>query len=155
MNEEKFIDARLQARENMFQQLHLSSFETMGYARAIQTQVEETGHDIEPSNLDYLQLLRDYEVTKNLAPITGSMLEPLCEQTDQVLKQSEQAFANCAQLCAAAISALNHWRILSEIPIDLRDNEDVTKELKNKFHRHMRTWDYIVSDLLQGEQAFD
>lgn len=154
MKEEKYIDPRLQARENLFQQLHLSSYETMGYARAIQDHVEQTGYDIEPSNLDYLQLLRDYEVTKNLAPIIGSQLEPLCEYTDEVLKQRSQAFANRAQLCAAAISTLNLWRILSEIPTDLRDNDMVTKELKDRFHRNMRTWDYIVNDLCEPEDSF-
>jgi hypothetical protein len=154
MNDDKYIDPRLQARESLFQRLHLSSFETMGYAKAIQDYVERTGHDIEANNQDYLQLLRDYEVTKNLAPITGSQLEPLCEQTDSILKEKNQALANCAQLCAAAISALNHWRILCEIPVDLRDNDIVTKELKDKFHRHMRTWEYIATDLSETEDSF-
>lgn len=148
MTEDKFVDPRLQARESLFQQLHLSSFETMGYAHNIQKEVELSGSDIAPTNLDYLQLLRDYEVTKNLAPINGSQLAPLRDKTDAILKQSNHAFANRAQLCAAAISSLNHWRILSEIPEDLRDNDIVSKELKETFNRHLHSWDYIVTDLL-------
>lgn len=148
MTEDKFVDPRLQARESLFQQLHLSSFETMGYAHNIQKEVEQSGIDIKPTNLDYLQLLRDYQVTKNLAPINSSQLAPLSDQTDVILKQSTQAFANRAQLCAAAISTLNHWRILSEIPEDLRDNDIVSKELKETFKRHLHSWNYIVADLL-------
>ncbi len=147
MFDTKFVDPRLQAREGLFQQLHLSIFETMGYARTIQTYVEETGHDIEPNNTEFIQLLRDYEVTKNISPIDQSQLEPLCEKTDNILNNRSNALANCAQLCAAAVSALNHWRILYEIPADLRDNDIVTKALKEKFHHNMRTWEHIVADL--------
>ncbi|WP_395345281.1 hypothetical protein PN836_010135 [Ningiella sp. W23] len=147
MPNNKFVDPRLQAREQLFQQLHLSTFETMGYARAVQQQVEETGYDIEPDNSDYQQLLRDYQVTKNLAPLSESHLEALCEETDAKLKLKNQAHANYAQLCAAASSALNHWRILSEIPADLREVDEVTKALKEKFQQHMDTWEYILSDL--------
>ena len=32
MSDEKFVDPRLQAKEAVFQQLHLSTFDTMGYA---------------------------------------------------------------------------------------------------------------------------
>ncbi|WP_371195598.1 hypothetical protein [Glaciecola sp. SC05] len=148
MQEDRFVDPRLQAREAMFQQLHLSTFETMGYARAIQQLVEESGCDIEADNTDLLQLLRDYEVTKNLSQISESHLEALCEQTDQLVKSKSIANANLAQLCAAASSALNHWRILSEIPVDLREKEQVTKALKEKFQHHMNTWEYILKDLL-------
>jgi hypothetical protein len=155
MSDSKFVDPRLQAREKLFQKLHLSIFETMGYARTIQSYVEKNGHDIEPSNVDFIQLLRDYEVTKNLAPIAQSQLEPLCEKTDSILKQGTSALANCAQLCAAAISALNHWRILYEIPADLRENESVTKTLKDRFHANMRMWEHIVEDLSGIRNEFE
>jgi hypothetical protein len=148
MQNDRFVDPRLQAREAMFQQLHLSTFETMGYARAIQQQVEETGRDIEPENSDFLQLLRDYEVTKNLAQLTDSQLETLCEQTNAIIKSKQQANANLAQLSAAAISALNHWRILCDIPVDLRENDEVTKALKEKFQQQVNTWEYILADLM-------
>lgn len=154
MQEPKFVDPRLQAREELFETLHLSIFETMSYARAIQNYVEETGLDIESNNADYLQLLRDFQITKNLSPINDSLLEPLCENTDKVLKQKNNAYANCAQLCAAAISTLNHWRILSEIPEDLRSIDAVTKTLKKQFHHHMRTWEYIIDDLLANKESF-
>jgi protein-tyrosine-phosphatase len=147
MSNSKFVDPRLQAREHLFQNLHLSVFETMGYAHTIQVQVERTGQDIEPSNPDYLQLLRDYEITKNLAPIAKSTLEDLCNETDNILKMGVNALANCAQLCAAATIALNHWRILDEVPTDLRDNDIVTKTLKEKFNLQMQTWSAILEDL--------
>ncbi|MFC4700599.1 hypothetical protein ACFO4O_10545 [Glaciecola siphonariae] len=148
MSDDKFVDPRLQAREALFQQLHLSTFETMGYARAIQQQVEQNGFDIESDNADFLQLLRDYEVTKNLSKLSESHLESLCEQTNAIIKSKRCANANIAQLCAAATSALNHWRILSEIPLDLRDKEEVTKALKDKFQQNMNTWEYILADLV-------
>lgn len=154
MTNEKFIDARLKAREKMFQQLHLSTFDTMCYARNIQELVKQNGHDIQSTNHDYIQLARDYQVTKNLAPLYESQLEPLCENTDQLLKTNDQALANKAQLCAAAISTLNHWRILSEIPEDLRDSDTVTKALKDKFNHHMQTWEYILDDLTKTSQGF-
>lgn len=155
MHDHKFIDPRLQAREAIFQKLHLSTFETMGYARAIQDHVEKTGQDIDIDNPDYQQLLRDYQVTRNLASIDQTQLAPLCKKTDGVLKQNKNAYANSAQLCAAAISALNHWRILSDIPIDLREQDQVTKTLREKFHHHMRTWEYILEDLSGSPKNFD
>jgi len=147
MQEDKFVDPRLQAREAMFQQLHLSTFETMSYARAIQQQVEDSGHDIDAENTDFLQLLRDFQITKNLSKLSDSRLESICEKTSSVINAKNVANANIAQLCAAAISALNHWRILSDIPLDLRDKDEVTKTLKEKFQHYMNTWEYIVSDL--------
>ncbi|MGB3726450.1 MAG: hypothetical protein WA981_11835 [Glaciecola sp.] len=147
MNDVKFVDPRLEAREQMFQQLHLSTFETMGYVQSIQEYVAHNGRDIDPTNTEYQQLLRDYEITKNLAPISDSKLKPLCQQTDEIISQNRAALANKAQLCGAAISALNHWRILSEIPEDLRDNEVVTKTLKEKFQQYLRSWEYISHDL--------
>lgn len=143
----KFVDPRLVARESIFQQLHLSIFETMGYAQAVQQQVELTGKDIEPTNNEYTQLLRDYEITKNMTPMDESTLLPLCEQTDTVITKQNTALANCAQLCASAINALNHWRILNEIPDDLRDNDTVTKTIKEKYKHHVRMWRYIIEDL--------
>jgi DNA-binding helix-hairpin-helix protein with protein kinase domain len=155
MQDNKFVDPRLQAREAIFQQLHLSTFETMGYARAIAQYVEETGHDIETDNADYQQLLRDYQITKNLAPIEGSRVEMLCVQTDASLNTNSQAHATYAQLCAAATSALNHWRILSEIPEDLRDNEEVTRALKDKFQQQVQTWEYILTDISDGQSDIE
>lgn len=147
MSNSKFVDPRLQAKEHLFQNLHLSVFDTMGYANAIQKSVEKTGQDIEPNNTEYLQLLRDYEITRNLAPIEHSALANLCKETDKILKMGINALANCAQLCAAATIALNHWRILDEIPTDLRENDIVTKALKEKFHLQMQTWSVILEDL--------
>jgi hypothetical protein len=147
MPNDRFVDPRLQAREAIFQKLHLSTFETMGYARAVAQEVEQTSNDIETNNSDYQQLLRDYQVTKNLAPIDGSQIAQFCTQTDAAIKAATHANATYAQLCAAGTSALNHWRILSEIPLDLRDKEEVTSALKEKFQQQMRTWEYILSDI--------
>ena len=140
-------DPRLVARENFFEHLHLSIFETINYAQSIQQVVEATGHDIEADHPDYQQLLRDYEITRNLSPIAGSQLTALCNKTDVLLKKGKQAYANSAQLCAAAISALNHWRILSDIPEDLRSNDKVTKTLIEKFNHFAETWELILEDL--------
>ena len=147
LNDKKYIDPRLQARESFFKNIHLSVYETMNYARSIQEEVESTGFDIEVDNQDYQQLLRDYEVTKNLSPIQESLLEDLCHKTDHLLHQGDHAYANYAQLCAAATSSLNHWRILAEIPEDLRDEDEVTKSLKQRFQHYYQTWEYIISDL--------
>lgn len=155
MSNDKFVDPRLQDREHLFQNLHLSVFETMGYAHTIQAQVEKTGQDIEPNNPEYLQLLRDYEITKNLAPIEQSALAQLCSETDIILKLGVNALANCAQLCAAASIALNHWRILDEIPTDLRDNDIVTKALKEKFQLQMQTWNAILEDLSGKPNSYE
>lgn len=144
---DKYVDPRLQARERFFENIHLSVFDTMNYARAIQEEVESTGYDIEADNLDYQQLLRDYEVTKNLSPIRESLLEPLCQKTDELLHQGDHAYANYAQLCAAATSSLNHWRMLAEIPEDLRCEEGVTKPLKQQYRHYFQTWEYIISDM--------
>lgn len=148
MSNDKFVDPRLQVREAMFRKLHLSTFETMSYVKLIQDHVEKTGQDIESNNLEYIQLIRDYEVTRNLAQIEGSQLESLCETTNGIIKDNYQAVANRAQLCAAATSTINHWRILSEIPSDLRDIDIVTGSLKNKFHDYLKTWECIANDLV-------
>jgi hypothetical protein len=153
MQQDKFIDPRLQAREEIFQRLHLSTFETMGYARAIAQQVEQTGYDIESNHPDYQQLQRDYQVTKNLAPTEGSEIEQLCSQTDAALKVASHANATYAQLCAAATSALNHWRILSEIPMDLRDKDEITQALKEKFQQQMQAWKYVLADISDGRNT--
>lgn len=155
MSNSKFVDPRLQAKEHLFQNLHLSVFETMGYAHTIQAQVQKTGQDIAPSNPEYLQLLRDYEITKNLAPIEQSALAHFCSETDNILKMRVNALANCAQLCAAATIALNQWRILDEVPEDLRDNDIVTKALKEKFHLQMQTWTAILEDLSGKPNSYE
>ncbi len=147
LNDRKFMDSRLQERERFFKNIHLSVYDTMNYARAIQEEVETTGYDIEVDNIEYQQLLRDYEVTKNLSPIQESMLEDLCQKTDKLLHDGDHAYANYAQLCAAATSSLNHWRILAEIPEDLRSDEKVTKPVKQRFQHYFQTWEYIISDL--------
>jgi hypothetical protein len=147
MDDSKFVDPRLVAREALFQNLHVSIFETMGYVSAIQACVEKTGHDIDASNPEFVQLLRDYEVTKNLSNIEQSDLKQLFEKTDGILRSNSSALANRAQLCAAATSALNHWRILYEVPDDLRDTDTVTKTLKIKLQQTMYTWECIVNDL--------
>ena len=154
MSNSKFVDPRLQAKEHLFQNLHLSVFDTMGYANAIQTSVEKTGQDIEPSHPEYIQLLRDYEITRNLAPIEHSALADLCKETNNILKMGVNALASCAQLCAAATIALNQWRILDEIPADLRDNDIITKALKEKFHLQMQTWRFILKDLRGKPSGF-
>jgi len=144
---EKFVDPRLQAKETMFQQLHLSTFDTMAYANSIVQEVNSTGKDIPEQHEDYQQLIRDYEVTRNLSNIKETPLFELCEKTDQKLADKNAANATYAQLCAAATNSLNHWRILCEIPKDLLDNQAVTQSLKQNLNQHKQAWVQILDSI--------
>lgn len=146
MSDGKFVDPRLQAKEAVFQQLHLSTFDTMGYAHAIIREVNDSGKDIAEDNDNYQQLLRDYQVTKNMAPIADSPLALLCKQTDGYIKNSNQAYASISQLCAAATNSLNHWRILAEIPEDLLDVEEVSSQLKENYANHLAAWHRVLGE---------
>jgi hypothetical protein len=146
MPDEKFVDPRLQAKEALFQQLHLSTFDTMGYAHAIIQEVNNSGKDIAEDNDNYQQLLRDYQVTKNMAPIADSPLASLCEKTDGNIKNSNQAHASISQLCAAATNTLNHWRILAEIPEDLLDIKEVSSQLKENYANHLTAWHQVLGE---------
>jgi len=147
MSNEKFVDPRLQAKEALFQQLHLSTFDTMSYAHAIIQEVNAIGKDIDEDNDNYQQLLRDYQVTKNMAALANSPLTLLCSQTDHNIKNSQKAHASISQLCAAATNTLNHWRILTEIPEDLLDVEEVTRQLKENYANHLAAWRQILQEL--------
>jgi hypothetical protein len=146
MSDEKFVDPRLQAKEAIFEKLHLSTFDTMGYAHAIIQEVNDSGKDVQANNDNYQQLLRDYQITKSMAPIADSPLELLCTQTDENIKESQQAHASISQLCAAATNTLNHWRILAEIPEDLLDVEDVSSQLKENYANHLAAWRQILQE---------
>jgi hypothetical protein len=146
MSDEKFVDPRLQAKEAIFQQLHLSTFDTMGYAHAIIQEVNNSGKDIAENNDNYQQLLRDYQVTKNMAPIADSPLALLCTQTDGYINNAKQAHASISQLCAAATNTLNHWRILAEIPEDLLDIEEVSSQLKENYANHLAAWHQVLGE---------
>jgi len=146
MSDEKFVDPRLQAKEGIFQQLHLSTFDTMGYAHEIIQEVNDSGKDIDEDNDSYQQLLRDYQVTKNVSPIADSPLALLCTQTDYHIENSKQAHASISQLCAAATNTLNHWRILAEIPKDLLDVEEVSSQLKQNYANHLAAWHRVLQE---------
>nr|WP_297349636.1 hypothetical protein [uncultured Glaciecola sp.] len=146
MSDEKFVDPRLQAKEAIFQQLHLSTFDTMGYAHAVIQEVNESGKDIAEDNDNYQQLLRDYQVTRNIAPIADSPLALLCKQTDGYIKNSNQAHASISQLCAAATNTLNHWRILVEIPDDLLDIKEVSSQQKENYASHLAAWHQVLGE---------
>ncbi|MBF7071788.1 hypothetical protein ISG33_00055 [Glaciecola sp. MH2013] len=147
MTNEKFVDPRLQAKEALFQQLHLSTFDTMSYAQAIFDEVNNQGFDIDAENESFQQLLRDYEVTKAVASISDSPLEALCERSDAIIKNKQKAFASTAQLLAAATNTLNHWRILSEVPEDLRNVDEVSATLKANYQGHLNAWNNILAEL--------
>ena len=148
MPDDKFVDPRLQAKEAVFQQLHLSTFDTMGYAHAVMQKVNESGKDIEASDENFQQLLRDYKITRSLAPIKDSPLASLCIQTSDELSNPKHANASIAQLTAAATNTLNHWRILAEIPEDLRDVEEVSSTLKENYAGHLLAWQQILEEML-------
>jgi len=146
MSGEKFIDPRLQAKEHIFQQLHLSTFDTMGYAHAIIQEVNKSGKDVEEDNDNYQQLLRDYEITRNIAPIANTPLATLCSQTNDKIANSQLAHASIAQLCAAATNSLNHWRILAEIPEDLLEVDEVSSSVKENYANHLNAWRDILQE---------
>jgi hypothetical protein len=154
MSDEKFVDPRLQAKEAVFQQLHLSTFDTMGYAHAIIQEVNLTGKDIAENDDNYQQLLRDYQVTKNMSPIADSPLALLCEKTDGYIKNSIQAHVSISQLCAAATNSLNHWRILAEIPEDLLEVEEVSSQLKENYSNHLTAWRRVLAEF-EGTKEMD
>jgi hypothetical protein len=147
MSDEKFVDPRLQAKEAVFEQLHLSTYDTMTYAHAIIEEVNESGHDVPSSNEHYQQLRRDYDVTRAMAPIADSPLQSFCQQTDDAIQTHKHANASIAQLAAAATNTLNHWRILCEVPEDLREVNAVTKQLKQNYQNHLNAWKHILSEL--------
>jgi hypothetical protein len=148
MSEEKFVDPRLQAKEAVFELLHLSTYDTMTYAHAIIEEVNKSGHDISASNEHYQQLLRDYEVTRAMAAIEDSPLQTFCQQTNEAIQANRHANASVAQLTAAATNTLNHWRILCEIPEDLREVNAVTKQLKQNYENHLNAWKHILDELI-------
>ncbi len=41
---------------------------------------------------------------------------------------------------------LNHWRILSEIPIDLLGVDEVTNTLKENYANHLMAWNQILTE---------
>jgi hypothetical protein len=147
MPDEKFVDPRLQAKESYFQQLHLSTFDTMSYAHAIVRQVNESGKDIDENDENYEQLLRDYAVTKNMVSLKDSPLEQLCTQTDNAMQAGHFAHATKAQLAAAATNTINHWRILAEIPDDLLSIGEITDALKQNYNGHLSAWQRILQEI--------
>lgn len=146
MSKEKFVDPRLQAKESIFQHLHLSTFDTMAYAHAVIQEVNSSGRDISNNNETFQQLLRDYEITKNVSKTIDSPLETLCSKTSEYLNVSNKPNASLAQLAAAATNALNHWRILNEIPEDLIDVDEVTSKLKGNYKQHLMAWKQMLSE---------
>ena len=145
-NNQTFIDPRLQAKERYFQQLHLATFETMGYMQAVMQAVSMTGQDVSAAHEDVAQLRRDYEVTEKLAPCQQAPYAQLCQNTRDMLLRDDVAQATKAQLCAAATITLNHLRIMHEIPDDLLDIEQVTGELKANMLQHQQAWERILGE---------
>lgn len=141
MHDEKFVDPRLQAKERLFQQLHTASFDVIMHINAIQSEVQHTAMDISPSNEHYLALVRSYEITLSMCDGLEAELFTLTEATSKVLSDSEYAFATQAQICAAAVNCLNHWRIIKQIPQDLIDVEEVSATIKQRFTEHLAMWD--------------
>lgn len=146
MQEDKYIDPRLQAKEKLFEQLHLSVFDTMAHAQAAVHEYQTTENDLAEDNSALTQLQRDYAITRNLTKTEDSVLEPLVELTDKALATSSVANIFKSQVCAAAINSLNHFRIISEIPDDLMDVEQVTKTIRSNYHMHQTQWRELLSD---------
>ena len=144
MMEEKFVDPRLQKKELVFQQLHLATFDTMSNAQAVIQQVKTSGTDIDQEDENFQQLLRDFEVTRNMTDLKDSPLLSLCQSLEKLIKNKTLANATIAQACAAATNTLNHWRILGEIPVDLREVEEVSGTLKQNYFEHKQAWENLL-----------
>ncbi len=145
MHNDRFVDPRLQAKEALFQQLHMASFDVIMHINAIQNEVQDTSCDISPSNEHYLALVRNYQITLKMCDGLEAELIALTEATGKVISDPEYAFATQAQICAAAVNCLNHWRIIKQIPADLLEIDEVSATIKQRFTEHLAMWDGYFS----------
>jgi hypothetical protein len=147
MHNDKFIDPRLQEKEALFQQLHMASFDVIMHINAIQEIVQATSQDIPSTNEHYLELVRSYKITLAMCSQLEPEINTLAQATKRVLSdESKVAFASQAQICAAAVNCLNHWRILKQIPEDLLQVDEISATLKQRFTEHLAMWDgYFAS----------
>ncbi|MDG1122243.1 MAG: hypothetical protein P8J70_06105 [Glaciecola sp.] len=147
MHNDKFIDPRLQEKEALFQQLHMASFDVIMHINAIQEIVKVTSQDILPTNEHYVDLVRSFKITLAMCTQLEPEINSLAQATQKIMSEdSKVAYASQAQICAAAVNCLNHWRILKQIPEDLLKVDEVTATLKQRFTQHLAMWDgYFAS----------
>ncbi len=142
MHNDKFVDPRLQQKEALFQQLHMASFDVIMHINAIQEIVQTTAQDIEPTNEHLLELIRSFTTTLAMCSALEPQIKVLSQATEQAISDdSNVPFATQAQICAAAVNCLNHWRILKQIPEDLLSIDTISATLKQRFSEHLAMWD--------------
>jgi hypothetical protein len=142
MHNDKFVDPRLQEKEALFQHLHMVSFDVIMHINAIQEIVQATSKDIAASNEHYIELVRSFKITLTMCSELEPEIMTLIGATKRVLSDdSSHAFATQAQICAAAVNCLNHWRILKHIPEDLLQIDEISATLKQRFTEHLAMWD--------------
>lgn len=142
MHNDKYVDPRIQEKEALFQQLHMASFDVIMHINAIQKVVQTTLQDISPSNEHYLELVRSFKITQAMCTSLEPEIVTLTQATNKILSEdSTFAYATQAQICAAAVNCLNHWRIIKQIPEDLLSVDEISATLKHRFTEHLVMWD--------------
>ena len=140
MLDEKFVDPRLQAKEQAFQKLHLASFDVVAHISAIQNLVQKANRDISAENEDLLALVEKFNAIVKQCTAAESNIAALIEHTQDLLKQEDVANTAKGQACAIALNTLHHWLILKDIPEDLLAVDEVSGTIKERFMMHLSMW---------------
>lgn len=146
MSDDRFIDPRLQAKEALFQKIHVEGFAILAHISAIQSIVENTGCDIPSDNEDFIALQSRFTTVLEGCHDVPTELKTLINQTSEALESEDIAYATKAQLCTMGLHTLQHWLILSDIPEDLRDVDEVTASIKEKLMMHLSMWHKFFFD---------
>ncbi|GGW83107.1 hypothetical protein [Alteromonas halophila] len=136
----------LEKLEPWFAQMHVQLFDTLQQAQAAVDEAERTGQDLDVSCEYYQQLQRDFKVTVASFPAENHFTLPMIKRT-QALEESESGLRlHLAQVWAAAVCTLTLHRMLSAVPLELADDENITGELKMKAAMHYAMWQHLLSD---------
>lgn len=140
MSDSKFVDPRLQAKEQAFQKLHLASFDVVAHISAIQNLVQQVNRDISPQNEDYVALLEKFTELVNELQEPEANIARLIKDTQNLIHDENTANAVKGQVCAIALNTLHHWLILQDIPEDLLAMDEVSGTIKERFMMHLSMW---------------
>ncbi|MCP3429640.1 hypothetical protein [Opacimonas viscosa] len=140
MSDEKFVDPRLQAKEQAFQKLHLASFDVVAHISAIQNLVQQANRDVSPENEDFIALVEKFSAIVTECNEPEANIAALIEHTQHLLDNEGVANAAKGQACAIALNTLHHWLILKDIPEDLLAVDEVSGTIKERFMMHLSMW---------------
>ena len=93
MSDSKFVDPRLQAKEQAFQKLHLASFDVVAHISAIQNLVQQVNRDISPQNEDYVALLEKFTELVNKIQQPEANIAGLIKDTQNLIHDENTANA--------------------------------------------------------------